>query len=112
MRPVVIDGSNVALAHGILQRQQRSLGRRSTSGQLNKDLVVDFSVRGIDLVADYFLKRGHRTVFAVLPQWRRGVGQTDDPALLDRLERKGLVQYSPSRNLGPGGPNYISYDDR
>ncbi|KAF6774321.1 hypothetical protein AHF37_05862 [Paragonimus kellicotti] len=72
LRSVVIDGSNVAFAHGLQQK---------------------FSPQGIWLALEFFLKRGHTNVVAVVPRFRRGLGGE----LFDRLERKGYLTYSSSR---------------
>ncbi|CAL8088110.1 unnamed protein product [Calicophoron daubneyi] len=75
LRSVVIDGSNVAFAHG-------------------KQKV--FSPDGIRLAVEFFIKRGHTNVVAIVPRYRRGLGG----ALFDRLEREGYLGYSCSRTLG------------
>ncbi len=93
LRPIVIDGSNVAMAHG------DSLQRRGC-----------FSSRGIDLVVDYFLRRGHREVFAVVPQSRREVGMAQDVHILERLHKRGNLVFTPSRRLQT--QSYTMYDDR
>ncbi len=90
----MIDGGNVAFAHG------RSCGRPH-----------EFSSRGIDLVVDYFLRRGHTEVFAVVPQWRREAGQAKDKHILERLEREGRLVFTPSRRLNHAR-SYTMYDDR
>ncbi|CAL8088116.1 unnamed protein product [Calicophoron daubneyi] len=74
LRSVVIDGSNVAFAHG-------------------KQKV--FSPEGIRLAVEFFIKRGHTNVVAIVPRYRRGLGG----ALFDRLEREGYLGYSCSRTL-------------
>ncbi|CAH8493089.1 unnamed protein product [Dicrocoelium dendriticum] len=72
LRSVVIDGSNVAFAHGNQKK---------------------FSPQGIRLALEFFFKRGHTNVVAVVPRFRRGVGG----GLFDRLERGGYLCYSSSR---------------
>ncbi|KOB75798.1 putative ribonuclease [Operophtera brumata] len=74
LRMVVIDGSNVAMAHGDHQA---------------------FSVRGLKIVIDYFLSRGHAST---------------DPQMLMQLERQGHVIFTPSREVQ--GRFICSYDDR
>ena len=49
LRPIIIDGSNVAFSHGKSSK---------------------FSLKGIEIVIDYFKKRGHSNVVAFLPQYR------------------------------------------
>ncbi|XP_072314903.1 NEDD4-binding protein 1 isoform X2 [Eucyclogobius newberryi] len=49
LRNIVIDGSNVAMSHG---------------------LGIFFSCRGIALAVQHFWDRGHRQISALVPQWR------------------------------------------
>ncbi|XP_024907635.1 probable ribonuclease ZC3H12C isoform X2 [Pteropus alecto] len=56
LRPIVIDGSNVAMSHG------------------NKEV---FSCRGIKLAVDWFLERGHRDVTVFVPAWRKEQSRPD-----------------------------------
>jgi len=85
LRPIVIDGSNVAMGHG----------RHQT-----------FSARGIEICIQYFKKRGHTTIVAFLPQFRQG----HDSELLLKLEKEGHVIFTPSRKVQ--GKMMTSYDDR
>uniref|UniRef100_A0A8C7IRI7 Uncharacterized protein n=1 Tax=Oncorhynchus kisutch TaxID=8019 RepID=A0A8C7IRI7_ONCKI len=50
LRPVVLDGSNVAMSHG------------------NKEV---FSCYGIQLAVDWFLERGHRDITVFVPSWKK-----------------------------------------
>uniref|UniRef100_A0A8C8SK22 Zinc finger CCCH-type containing 12D n=1 Tax=Pelusios castaneus TaxID=367368 RepID=A0A8C8SK22_9SAUR len=50
LRPIVIDGSNVAMSHG------------------NKEV---FSCRGIQLAVDWFKERGHKDIKVFVPLWRK-----------------------------------------
>jgi len=88
LRPIVIDGSNVAMAHG-------------------KNKV--FSAKGIKIVADYFKQNGHRTVVAFVPQFRKKSGQVVDRAVLEGLEEEGVVVFTPSREVDR--ERITSYDD-
>ena len=88
LRPIVIDGSNVAMAHG-------------------KNKV--FSAKGIKIVADHFKKNGHATIVAFVPQFRKRSGQVLDRALLQELEEEGVVVFTPSREVD--GERITSYDD-
>ncbi|XP_030040552.1 probable ribonuclease ZC3H12C isoform X2 [Manduca sexta] len=88
LRMIVIDGSNVAMEHG--------------KGKV-------FSVAGLKICIDYFLKRGHR-VKAFVPRFRCKYGKSTDPRLLDHLERQGMVVYTPSREIK--GKTITPYDDR
>ena len=88
LRPIVIDGSNVAMAHG-----------------QNKV----FSSKGIAMVVDHFARHGHRQIVAFLPQFRKKKGQVKDPELLKRMEDDGVVVFTASREVGELRIN--SYDD-
>lgn len=88
LRMVVIDGSNVAMQH--------------TKGRI-------FSVKGLKICIDYFVRRGH-VVKAFVPHFRCKYGKSTDGKLLDQLEKQGLVVYTPSREIQ--GKMITSYDDR
>ncbi|KAJ9575483.1 hypothetical protein L9F63_007688 [Diploptera punctata] len=88
LRPIVIDGCNVAYGHA--------------NGAY-------FSSIGLKFCIDYFLKRNHK-VLAFVPKFRKHHHATKDPQLLEELERKGLVSFTPSRNIN--GKLVTSYDDR
>lgn len=90
LRTVIIDGSNVAMSHGL--------------GHF-------FSCRGIALAVQHFWDRGHRDITAFLPQWR----QKSDPKIkeqhyLTEMQNLGLVAFTPSREVQ--GKRISSYDDR
>ncbi|CAL8326351.1 unnamed protein product [Lota lota] len=90
LRMVIIDGSNVAMSHGL--------------GHF-------FSCRGIALAVQHFWNRGHRRISTFLPQWR----QKRDPKIkeqhyLTELQDLGLLSYTPSREVL--GKRINSYDDR
>ena len=88
LRPIVIDGSNVAMSHGVNNV---------------------FSVRGIELTIDYFKSRGHKEIVAFLPQWRSKYNQSSDKQLLDKLESERYIIFTPSREVDNQRIN--SYDD-
>jgi len=88
LRPIVIDGSNVAMAHG-------------------KNKV--FSSKGIKIVADHFKKNGHSKIVAFVPQFRKKSGQVVDRAVLQELEEEGVVVFTPSREVDR--ERITSYDD-
>ena len=90
LRPIVIDGSNVAYAHG---------------GGPDKI----FSVKGIELVIDFFEKRGHKKIIAFVPQFRTKMNHSSDPRRLESLNEKGRVIFTPSRDVD--GVHINSYDD-
>uniref|UniRef100_A0A8C3MSK6 Uncharacterized protein n=1 Tax=Geospiza parvula TaxID=87175 RepID=A0A8C3MSK6_GEOPR len=58
LRPIVIDGSNVAMSHG------------------NKEV---FSCWGIQLVVDWFRERGHTYIKVFVPLWRKEPPRQDSP---------------------------------
>uniref|UniRef100_A0A3Q1HJ93 Zinc finger CCCH-type containing 12A n=1 Tax=Anabas testudineus TaxID=64144 RepID=A0A3Q1HJ93_ANATE len=58
LRPIVIDGSNVAMSHG------------------NKEV---FSCLGIQLAVNFFLDRGHTEVTVFVPSWRKEQPRPDVP---------------------------------
>ncbi|KAG9276444.1 endoribonuclease ZC3H12A [Astyanax mexicanus] len=93
LKPIVIDGSNVAMSHG------------------NKEV---FSCRGIELAVNYFLERGHRNITVFVPSWRKEQPRPDVPIsdqhILGELERKKIVVFTPSRRVG--GKRVVCYDDR
>ncbi|KAM5248656.1 endoribonuclease ZC3H12A [Ctenodactylus gundi] len=93
LRPVVIDGSNVAMSHG------------------NKEV---FSCRGILLAVNWFLKRGHTDITVFVPAWRKEQPRPDVPItdqhILRELEKKKILVFTPSRRVG--GKRVVCYDDR
>ncbi|XP_029360400.1 endoribonuclease ZC3H12A [Echeneis naucrates] len=93
LRPVVIDGSNVAMSHG------------------NKEV---FSCRGIQLAVNFFLDRGHNTITVFVPTWRKEQARPDAPItdqnILMELEKCKIVVFTPSRRVG--GKRVVCYDDR
>lgn len=94
LRPIVVDGSNVAMGHG------------------NKKV---FSCRGIALCVDWFKQRGHKDVTVFVPKWRKESKRTDnlikDQEVLNELESEGVLVYTPSRSL-TNGKRMVCYDDR
>ncbi|XP_019582106.1 endoribonuclease ZC3H12A [Rhinolophus sinicus] len=93
LRPVVIDGSNVAMSHG------------------NKEV---FSCRGILLAVNWFLERGHTDITVFVPSWRKEQPRPDAPItdqhILRELEKKKILVFTPSRRVG--GKRVVCYDDR
>lgn len=88
LRPIIIDGSNVAFDHG----RKRF-----------------FSCRGLEICINYFKERGHK-VTAFVPHFRVKANQCDNPKLLEKLENQGDVILTPSRQID--GVQITSYDDR
>ncbi|XP_049852810.1 endoribonuclease ZC3H12A-like isoform X1 [Schistocerca gregaria] len=93
LRPIVIDGSNVAMSHG------------------NKEV---FSCRGIKICVDWFRARGHKDITVFVPKWRKEAARPDNPVtdqeILTELERDRCLVFTPSRLVG--GKRLICYDDR
>lgn len=58
LRPIVVDGSNVAMSHG------------------NKEV---FSCRGIKICVDWFKNRGHKEITVFVPKWRKEASRPDNP---------------------------------
>lgn len=93
LRPIVIDGSNVAYCHG------------------NKEV---FSCLGIRLCVDWFRQRGHKDITVFVPKFRKENPRPDNPVsdqeILTELERERMLVYTPSRFVG--GKRTVCYDDR
>eukprot|EP00079_Xenopus_tropicalis_P012074 XP_002938664.2 PREDICTED: bifunctional endoribonuclease and deubiquitinase ZC3H12A [Xenopus tropicalis] len=93
LRPIVIDGSNVAMSHG------------------NKQV---FSCRGILLAVNYFLERAHTDITVFVPSWRKEQPRPEMPItdqhILGELEKQKIVVFTPSRRVG--GKRLVCYDDR
>ncbi|MEE6472787.1 hypothetical protein FKM82_009724 [Ascaphus truei] len=93
LRPIVIDGSNVAMSHG------------------NKEV---FSCRGIKLAVIWFLERGHKDVTVFVPAWRKEQSRPDalitDQEILRKLEKEKILVFTPSRRVQ--GRRVVCYDDR
>ncbi|XP_016972473.1 uncharacterized protein LOC108039852 isoform X2 [Drosophila rhopaloa] len=87
-RTIIIDGSNVAFAHG------------------NSRL---FSAEGIKYCVQYFDKMGHN-VKAVIPMFRKNLYKSSNPEILDELHKEGKLVFTPCKNI-PGKMS-SSYDDR
>lgn len=93
LRPIVVDGSNVAMSHG------------------NKEV---YSCLGIKLCVDWFKNRGHRDITVFVPKWRKESCRPDNPIkdqdILNELEKERLLVFTPSRLVG--GKRTVCYDDR
>ncbi|KAK9888094.1 hypothetical protein WA026_000370 [Henosepilachna vigintioctopunctata] len=93
LRPIVIDGSNVAMSHG------------------NKEV---YSCRGIKICVDWFRNRGHKDITVFVPKWRKEGPRLDNPIsdqeILAELEKDRLLVFTPSRLVG--GKRMVCYDDR
>uniref|UniRef100_A0A1A8CF63 Zinc finger CCCH-type containing 12C n=1 Tax=Nothobranchius kadleci TaxID=1051664 RepID=A0A1A8CF63_NOTKA len=93
LRPIVVDGSNVAMSHG------------------NKEV---FSCQGIQLAVDWFLECGHQNITVFVPAWRKEQSRPDAPItdqeILRRLEKEKILVFTPSRRVQ--GRRVVCYDDR
>lgn len=93
LRPIVIDGSNVAISHG------------------NKEV---FSCLGIRLCVEWFRNRGHKEITVFVPKFRKESPRPDNPIkdqeILFELEKERMLVYTPSRFVG--GKRVVCYDDR
>ncbi|XP_076026652.1 putative ribonuclease ZC3H12D isoform X2 [Genypterus blacodes] len=92
-RPVVIDGSNVAMSHG--------------------DKKV-FSCQGLQLAVSWFWDKGLRDITVFVPLWRKEQPRPEAPItdqhVLHELERRKILVYTPSRCVN--GKRVVCYDDR
>ncbi|KAM4618809.1 NEDD4-binding protein 1 [Polymixia lowei] len=90
LRHIIIDGSNVAMAHGLHRF---------------------FSCRGIALAVESFWRRGHREITVFVPQWRQKRDRfTTEQHFLNQLEDLRLLSFTPSREVC--GQRISSHDDR
>ncbi|XP_053119856.1 protein KHNYN-like [Hemicordylus capensis] len=90
LRRVIIDGSNVAMMHGLNQF---------------------FSCRGIALAVQHFWDRGHREVTVLVPAHR----MEEDPNVREQhflveLHDLSILSVTPSRKID--GKGIVPYDDR
>uniref|UniRef100_A0A8C4NLK5 NEDD4-binding protein 1 n=1 Tax=Eptatretus burgeri TaxID=7764 RepID=A0A8C4NLK5_EPTBU len=88
LRHVIIDGSDVALAHG----------RRL------------FSCRGVAICVQYFWQRGHRNLMVFVPQHEAHQPNMPERRLLRQLEDLGLLSFIPSRVIN--GVRIFSHENR
>lgn len=93
LRPIVIDGSNVAMSHG------------------NQQV---FSCRGIKLCVEFFKRRGHTDITVFVPLWRKEELRPESPIaereVLDELSRQNVLKFTPSRKSG--NRLIVCYDDK
>ncbi|XP_047429321.1 probable ribonuclease ZC3H12D isoform X2 [Mugil cephalus] len=92
-RPVVIDGSNVAMSHGDKK---------------------GFSCQGLQLAVNWFWDKGMRDITVFVPLWRKEQPRPEAPItdqhILHELERRKILVYTPSRCVN--GKRVVCYDDR
>ncbi|XP_071801022.1 uncharacterized protein [Asterias amurensis] len=93
LRPIIIDGSNVAMSFG------------------NK---VVFACKGIEVAVKWFCDRGHKKIHVFVPNWRKEASKPETPItdqdILTRLEQQKFLTWTPSRRSG--GRRIVCYDDR
>ncbi|XP_058038220.1 NEDD4-binding protein 1-like isoform X2 [Ahaetulla prasina] len=90
LRMVIIDGSNVAMMHGLNQF---------------------FSCRGIALAVQYFWDRGHREVNVLVPAYRMEKdSNVRERRFLTELHDLRILSLTPSRKID--GRGIVPYDDR
>lgn len=93
LRPIVIDGTNVAISHG------------------KRDI---FSCRGIRICVDWFRSRGHKEISVLVPMWRKEYSRPDAPIIdqhiLLELEKENILVFTPSRSVN--GQRINCHDDR
>nr|XP_028558471.1 protein KHNYN isoform X2 [Podarcis muralis] len=90
LRMIIIDGSNVAMMHGLNQF---------------------FSCRGIALAVQYFWDRGHREVTVLVPAHRMEEdSNVREQHFLIELQNLSILSVTPSRKID--GKGIVPYDDR
>ncbi|NXF93284.1 N4BP1 protein, partial [Eubucco bourcierii] len=90
LKHIIIDGSNVAISHGLRKF---------------------FSCRGIAIAVDYFWNRGHRNITVFVPQWRtRRDPYITEQDFLTELQDVGILSLTPARMVL--GARIASHDDR
>ena len=94
LKPIVIDGSNVAMSHG--------------------NPAGTFSCRGIKICVDWFMARGHKDITVFVPKWRKEASKVEaaitSKEILEDLEKKRLLTFTPSRQVL--GKRIVCHDDR
>ena len=65
LRPIIIDGQNVAIEHG----KEVYSGKKLT---YNMPAGKSFSARGIEICVEYFKNLGHEEIVVWLPRFRQG----------------------------------------
>ena len=73
-----------------------------------------FSCRGIELCINYFKRKGHTEITALVPQSRTLFSQTDKPIkdqhILEKLRKQGMLTYTPARRIE--GKTIMCHDDK
>ncbi|XP_067854023.1 NEDD4-binding protein 1 [Heptranchias perlo] len=90
LKHIIIDGSNVAMAHGMKKI---------------------FSCRGIAIAVEFFWNHGHRKITVFVPQWRtKRDPKITEQHFLTELEELGVLSFTPARTVC--GVRIASHDDR
>uniref|UniRef100_A0A914HGX4 C3H1-type domain-containing protein n=1 Tax=Globodera rostochiensis TaxID=31243 RepID=A0A914HGX4_GLORO len=93
LRPIVVDGSNIAMTHG------------------NKTV---FACGGIRECVQFFVRRGHTDILVFVPHFRREQPRADSPIvdqhILLELEAERRLVWTPSRRVA--GRRIVCHDDR
>ena len=139
LRAIVIDGQNVAVEHAKGNHQKYLLFVYKYCFSFNfsqymvffNDIFIfvanggpvisnknsygggaapRFSCDGIRICVDYFRQRGHQEIFAFVPQFRQKRSQSNNPEILEELNRQGILKFTPCKQID--GKAYNSYDDR
>ena len=92
----------IAANGGLVMYQQRSTRGGAAAPK--------FSAEGISICVDYFRKRGHKEIIVFVPAFRSKKSRSDKPEILERLNREGILKYTPCKQID--GRAHNSYDDR
>ena len=73
-----------------------------------------FSCKGIAYAVDWFKRRGHKSIYVVIPTWRKESPSEQypmsDQEVLKSLDNEGHLIYTPARTVGCKRIGF--YDDR
>ena len=73
-----------------------------------------FSCQGILIAVQWFRRRGHQDIKVFVPSWRKEPSRPETPIhdqdLLGKLEREGVLHFTPSRRIA--NRRIVCYDDR
>jgi len=105
LRPIVIDGVSVAVEHA-----KAVEGPMISNQNSDGEAVPKFSSDGIRKCVEYFKQRGHQEIFVFVPQFRENCSQTNNPEILEDLNRQGILKFTPSKQID--GKACKSFDNR
>ena len=89
LKSIVIDGSNVGMEHA-----KEKLGHQ---GPPSKGKLL-LSSEGIEICVKYFQLRGHKDIKVVLPQYRLKHNMSDNPSILWKLKKDGILKTIPEKS--------------